>query len=193
MARSGSVSVRRRDSATQLGGFKLWARCSRAASVRPTAMAISLNDAPFALKSMRRWSSSSVHRFRRGVESIASELLANLPLAFKRLRRPRTEVMLLRSSAAIAKVDLPTACRSRSRLSTSGVHFCCFCRHSIAVPSKRPAAARLAPGQVSYYDDGVTATRRIGSYGRTRDPVVDEGNPGREGSVASGMSTRRSK
>jgi hypothetical protein len=133
-------------------------------------MAISLNDAPFALKSMRRWSSSSVHRFRRGVESIASELLANLPLAFKTLRR-RTEVMLLRSSAAIAKVDLPAACRSKKPL----VHlwrplFVAVCRHRIAVPSKRPATVRLAPGQVSYYDDGVTATRRVGSYGRNAIP-----------------------
>jgi hypothetical protein len=72
---------------------------------------------------MSRLSSSSVHRFRSGiVDCVVPGLLANLSLAFKIDMRPRTEPMLLRNSAAIEKLDLPAACNSRSRLSSSGVH-----------------------------------------------------------------------
>jgi hypothetical protein len=61
--------------------------------------------------------------FRSGtLDCVASGLLANLSLAIKIARRPRSAPTLLRSSAAIEKLDLPAACNSRSRLSSSFVH-----------------------------------------------------------------------
>jgi hypothetical protein len=139
-------------------------------------MAISSNGAPFALNSMRRLSSSSVHRFRSGViDCVAPESLANLFLAFKIAIRPRTAPMLLRNSAAIEKLDLPAALSSRSRLSAWVVHLLLlFAGTAQPFPSKeagrRSHSVRLSDHQ---YDE-VTATRRMSSCGRIARSVLED-------------------